>query len=129
MKNTSQSVIVKKLSSHNRVNDLQAALADYNDIVRSIFLLDYLHDRSFRQNIQTALNRGEDLHRLRKNVAHAHDGKFQVHTRHEQLIWSECARLICNIIIYYNTFCCHNFWKNISKKMMRSETAAERVRS
>lgn len=104
LKTTSQSVIVKKLSSYNRVNDLQAALTDYNDIIKSIFLLDYLHDRSFRQNIQTALNRGEGFHRLRKNVAYAHDGKLQVHTRREQIIWSECTRLICNVIIYYNSF-------------------------
>jgi len=42
--------------------------------------------------------------RLRKNVSYAHDGKIQGRTQSEQQIWSECTRLICNVIIYYNTF-------------------------
>lgn len=104
LKTTSQSTIVRKLSSFHRVNQMQAVLKDYNDIVKSIFMLDYTQSATFRQNIQTALNRGEGYHRLRKNVAYAHDGKFQVHSRQEQLIWSEATRLICNAITFYNTF-------------------------
>lgn len=103
-KTTSQSTIVRKLSSFHRVNQIQAVLTDYNDIIKSIFMLDYIHSTTFRQNIQTALNRGEGYHRLRKNVAYAHDGKFQVHSQQEQLVWSEATRLICNAIILYNTF-------------------------
>jgi TnpA family transposase len=103
-KTTSQKNIVKKLSSFHRINQLQAALIDYNDLIKSIFMLDYIDSRTFRQNIQTALNRGEGYHRLRKSVAYAHDGKIQVHSRPEQQLWNECTRLICNAIIFYNTF-------------------------
>ncbi len=104
LKTTSQSNIVRKLSSFTRVNEAQAAMADYNDIIKSIFMLEYTHSDTFRRHIQKALNRGEGYHRLRKNVAYAHDGKFQGRTQSEQQIWSECTRLICNVIIYYNTF-------------------------
>jgi hypothetical protein len=63
-----------------------------------------IHLTNFKQNIQTVLNRGEGYHRLRKNISYAHDGKFQVHSQAEQIIWSECTRLIANAIIYYNTY-------------------------
>lgn len=104
LKTTSQSNIVRKLSSFKRVNNTQTALNDYNDIVKAIFMLDYTDSASFRKNIQKALNRGEGYHRLRKNVAYAHDGKMQAANTVEQQVWSECARLICNTIIYYNTY-------------------------
>lgn len=104
LKTTSQSNIVRKLSSFARVNKAQATMNDYNDIIKSIFMLDYTHSDTFRRHIQKALNRGEGYHRLRKNVSYAHDGKIQGSTQSEQQIWSECTRLICNVIIYYNTF-------------------------
>ena len=57
-----------------------------------------------RQNTQKALSRQEGYHRLKRKVFYAHEGKFHVHTEVEQQIWSECSRLITNIIIYYNTW-------------------------
>jgi len=104
LQTTTQSTIVKKLSSFLRVNEPHQAFIEYNDIIKSIFMLDYVHLKNFKQNIQTALNRGEGYHRLRKNISYAHDGKFQVKTQAEQLVWSECTRLIANAIIYYNSF-------------------------
>ena len=96
--------VIKKLASYKRTNALQSALQQINSIIQSDFMLDYIHSYQFRQNIQTALNRGEAYHRLRKNVAYANEGKIQSPYPVEQHIWSECARLICNAIIYYDTF-------------------------
>jgi len=86
------------------MNEGLLAFIEYNDLRKSIFMLNYIHLTNFKQNIQTVLNRGEGYHRLRKNVSYAHDGKFQVHSQAEQIIWSECTRLIANAIIYYNTY-------------------------
>lgn len=104
LKTTTQSTIVRKLSSFQRVNQYHAAFIEYNDIIKSIFMLDYTHLKNLKNNIQTVLNRGEGYQRLRKNISYAHDGKFQVHSQAEQMIWSESTRLISNAIIYYNTF-------------------------
>ena len=59
---------------------------------------------NLRQNIQKALNRGENYHRLIKNIAYADGGKFRVKTEEEQKIFNECSRLIANCIIYYNVY-------------------------
>jgi len=55
-----------------------------------------------RRNVQLALNRGENYHKLRRAVAYANFGKLRFKTEQEQQIWQECSRLITNCIIYYN---------------------------
>ena len=56
-----------------------------------------------RQAVQKALNRGEAYHRFRRSVSYANGGKFRVKTEAEQQIWNDCARLVVNAIVYYNT--------------------------
>ena len=58
--------------------------------------------------MQRALNRGENYHQLRRAVSYANFGKLRFKTEHEQQIWGECARLITNCIIYYNTMLLSN---------------------
>ena len=48
------------------------------------------------------MNRGESYHQLRRAVSYANYGTLRFKTESEQLIWSECSRLITNCIIYYN---------------------------
>lgn len=102
LKTTSQYNIVRKLSSFNRVNKTQQALWEYNNIVKTAFVLEFIHSEIMRQNTQKVLSRQEGYHRLKRKVFYAHEGKFHVHTQAEQQIWSECSRLVTNIIIYYN---------------------------
>lgn len=104
MKTTTQSTIVRKLSAFKRTNQYHSAFIEYNDIIKAIFMLDYIHSNQLKTNIQTVLNRGEAYQRMRKNISYAHDGKFQTHSIIEQNIWSECTRLISNAIIFYNSF-------------------------
>lgn len=50
-----------------------------------------------------SINRGESYHRMRRAISYVNSGKFRVKTEAEQQIWNECARLIANTIIFYNT--------------------------
>ena len=104
LKNTIQSVIVRKLSSYARSNRTKRALWELDNIIKSFHNLNYIDDINLRQNIQKALNRGENYHRLIKNIAYADGGKFRVKTEEEQNIFNECSRLIANCIIYYNAY-------------------------
>jgi len=102
MKETTQSTIVRKLSSHARNNRTKRALWEYDSIHRSLYLLDYINSPSLRQNVQKAVNRGENYHQLRRAVSFASFGKLRFKTEYEQDLWSECSRLIANCIIFYN---------------------------
>lgn len=102
MKTTTQHIIVGKLSAFARKNKTRRALWEYDNMIRSLYLLDYIDSPPLRQHVQRALNRGESYHQLRRAVSYANFGRLRFKTEHEQQLWSECARLITNCIIYYN---------------------------
>jgi TnpA family transposase len=103
LKTTTQSIIVGKLSAYVRKNKTRQALWEYDNIFQSLYLLDFLDSASLRQNVQRALNRGENYHQLRRAVSYANFGKLRFKTEDDQLLWSECSRLITNAVIFYNT--------------------------
>ena len=102
LKSTTQSIITGKLSAYARKNKTRTALWEYDNIIRSLYLLRFIDEPPLRRNIQLALNRGESYHKLRKAVAFANFGKLRFKTEFEQQIWQECSRLITNCIIFYN---------------------------
>lgn len=104
LKSTTQSIIVGKLSSYPRVNKTKAAFWELDNVVRSIYILNYIDSPVLQRGVQKALNRVENYHQLIKAIRYANGGKFRVKTELEQQIWSECTRLVANCIIYYNAF-------------------------
>jgi TnpA family transposase len=102
LKTTTQHIIVGKLNAYARKNKTRRALWEYDHIIRSVYLLDYIDSPPLRQYVQRALNRGESYHQLRRAVSYANFGKLRFKTEHEQQLWGECARLLTNCIIYYN---------------------------
>lgn len=102
-KDVTQATVVRKLSSYTRQNETRKAMWELDNILRSIYILDFIDDPALRQNVQKALNRGESYHRMRRAISYVNSGKFRVKTEAEQQIWNECSRLIANAIIYYNT--------------------------
>jgi TnpA family transposase len=102
-KDVTQATIVRKLSSYSRQNQTKKALWELDNICRTIYLLDFVDDVTLRQAVQKALNRGEAYHRFRRSVSYVNGGKFRVKTEAEQQLWNDCARLIINAIIFYNT--------------------------
>ena len=102
MKATTQNIIIGKLSAYARKNQTKRALWEFDNIIKSIYLLDYIDSEPLRKNVHRALNRGEADHQLRRAVSYANFGKLKVKTELEQQIWNECSRLITNSIIYYN---------------------------
>ena len=119
-KTTTQSIIVGKLSAYARKNKTRRALWEYDNIIHSLYLLDYIDSPPLRRNVQRALNRGENYHQLRRAVSYANFGKLRFKTEYDQQLWEECSRLVTNCIIYYNaTILSHLF----AHKERRGDTA------
>lgn len=108
LKTTTQSIIIGKLSAYTRKNSTKRALWEYDNIIRSLYLLDYIDSISLQRYVQQALNRGESYHKLHKAVSYANFGKLRFKTEGEQQIWNECGRLIANCIIFYNAILLSN---------------------
>lgn len=101
-KDTTQSNLVRKLSSQRRNSRIKTALWEYDSIHRSLYLLNYIDSPLLRRYVQKAMNRGENYHQLRRVISHAGGGKLRFKTEYEQELWSECSRLLANCIIFYN---------------------------
>jgi TnpA family transposase len=99
---TSQHLIVSKLSSHKRKNKTKEALWEYDKILMSIYMLKFINDLVIRKNVRRSLNRGEAYHKLRRAIANVHGQKFRGKNSQEIEMWNECARLMANCMIYYN---------------------------
>lgn len=102
LKTTTQSIIIGKLSAYARKNKTKRALWEYDNIIRSLYLLNYVDLPPLRRHVQQAVNRGENYHKLHRAVSYANFGKLRFKTEGEQQIWNECGRLIANCIIFYN---------------------------
>ena len=61
LKTTTQSVIVSKLSTYRRQNRTKKALLEFDNIVKSLYLLDYVDSPILRRNVHKAfgLDRNE----------------------------------------------------------------------
>src|SRR5699024_11917186 len=81
--------IVGKLSAYARKNKTKRALWEYDNIIKSLYFLDYIDSPPLRRNVQRTLNRGESYHKLRRAVSHANFGKLRFKTEQEQQIWNE----------------------------------------
>ena len=95
-KTTTQHILISKLQAYTRQNKTRRALEEYDHIIHSLYLLDYIDSLTLRHNVQRALNRGESYHQLRRAVSYANFGKLRFRSEYEQNLWQECSRLLTN---------------------------------
>ncbi|MGF1703527.1 transposase [Photobacterium makurazakiensis] len=102
-KTTTQSTIITKLSNGKQNSRTLAALREYDRIIKCLYILDYVDDKVLRQFVQQALNRGEAYHQLRRAIASINGNQFRGGNDYQIDQWNDCARIIANCIIYYNS--------------------------
>jgi TnpA family transposase len=106
------SSLIRKFCSKDYVSKTKRAFVQYSHLVRSEFLLTYLHDAEFRRAILYALNRGEQYNGLYRGISILNDGELRGKTEIEMEIWHQCTRLIAAIIHYYNAYILNNLYMN-----------------
>lgn len=100
-KSTTQSTIIRKLS--NGKSRTLSALHEYDRLIKAIFVLEYVDNSTLRHYVQQALNRGEAYHQLKRAITSVNSNKFRGGNDYQVSQWNDCARLISNCIIYYNS--------------------------
>jgi len=100
---TTQATLVRKLSGYKSNHPLLEALTEYNRMIKADYLLSYIDDANLRNYVQRALNRGEAYHQLRRAVSNVNGDQFRGNGDDEIALWNECARLVTNAIIYFNS--------------------------
>lgn len=102
-KTTTQNTVIQKLSNKKRFSRTLAALHEYDRLIKCMYLLEYVDNQTLRKFVQTALNRGESYHQLRRAIASINGNQFRGGTDYQIEQWNDCARVIANCIIYYNS--------------------------
>ena len=120
LKETTQSTIVKKLSSYKATDSTLKALIEFDKVIMSLYMLDYIDDVHLRSIVHRTLNRGEEFHQLRAAILKISGGKLIGRTEMELAISNECNRFLANCIIYFNASILSALlaaYKNQNKKM------------
>ena len=104
LKEMTQGTLIRKLCTYTTPNATRRAIFEFDKLIRSIYTLRYLRDPQLERNVHRSQNRIESYHQLRSAIAQV-GGKKELtgRTDIEIEISNQCARLIANVIIYYNS--------------------------
>jgi len=104
LKEMTQGTLIRKLCTYTQPNPTRRAIFELDKLIRSIYTLRYLRDPQLQRNVHRSQNRIESHHQLRSAIAQV-GGKKELtgRTDIEIEISNQCARLIANAIIYYNS--------------------------
>lgn len=104
LKEMTQGSLIRKLCTYTAPNPTRRAIFEFDKLIRSIYTLRYLRDPQLERNVHRSQNRIESYHQLRSTIAQV-GGKKELtgRTDIEIEISNQCARLIANAIIYYNS--------------------------
>lgn len=97
------SLLLSRLQAGSRRNPLARALQEYGRLIKTNFVLAWLADEQFRQRIGRQLNKGEQLHALRRALFYANEGHVRQRTPEQQAEQALCLSIVCNAIIVWNT--------------------------
>jgi TnpA family transposase len=98
------SLVVSKLCSTNRLrNDVSGALREFGTIRRTIFAARHLADETERRRTHRQLNKGENLHGLRRAIAYAASNGLRStdHVSHTEQMG--CLTLLTNSTVVWTT--------------------------
>ena len=104
LKEASQSGLIRKLCARSPHNPMRKAIFEFDKLVRSIYTLNYCRDAQLQRDAHRSQNRLEAYHQLRSAIAQV-GGRKQLtgRTDIDMAISNQCARLIANVIIAYNS--------------------------
>lgn len=102
LKENTASDIFRRLNSYSQQHALYQTMKAFGQIIKSLFILSYVHDLDLRQAIEKQLNKVELANRFTRAVAVVSPREFTQTEKEEQEIAEACNRLIKNSIICWN---------------------------
>jgi TnpA family transposase len=97
------SLLLARLQAGSRRNPLAQALQEYGRLVKTNFILAWLADQELRARIGRQLNKGEQLHALRRAIFYANQGHSRQRTPDQQAEQALCLAIVVNATITWNT--------------------------
>ncbi len=100
---TAALVVGKLCSSRRQLNALAAAIKEYGALRRTVYAARYLADEAYRRRIGRQLNKGENLHALKRSLAYAGEGALHRRHHEQQAEQMWCLTLATNAVVTWTT--------------------------
>jgi len=96
-------VVGKICSSSRQQNALASAIKEYGALRRTVYAARYLADETYQRRIGRQLNKGENVHTLKRSLAYAGEGALRRRHHEEQAEQMWCLTLATNTVITWTT--------------------------
>ena len=96
-------VVGKLCSSRRQQNALASAIKEYGALRRTVYAARYLVDETYRRRIGRQLNKGENVHSLKRMLAYAGDGAIRRRHHEEQAEQMWCLTLATNAVVTWTS--------------------------
>jgi TnpA family transposase len=96
--------LMRSLQRGNQPSTLAKALGELGRIIKTLYLLSYIDDETYRRRILTQINRGESRHSLSRTVFHGQRGEIRQRYREGQEDQLGALGLVVNVIVLWNTY-------------------------
>lgn len=99
----SASELIGSLLRSSRPSTLTRAIGELGRVAKTLYLLSYLDDETYRRRILTQLNRGESRHGVARAVFHGQRGEVRQRYREGQEDQLGALGLVVNVVVLWNT--------------------------
>jgi TnpA family transposase len=100
---TSAHVVLQRLANASPADRVAKALTTLGRIVKTVYILRYIHEEDLRRRVQLQLNRGESRHALARWLFFANRGEFRSGNYEEIMNKASCLSLLSNAVLVWNT--------------------------
>jgi TnpA family transposase len=95
--------LVRGLQRGGRPSTLGRAIGELGRVAKTLYLLNYLDDETYRRRILTQLNRGESRHGVARIIFHGQRGELRQRYREGQEDQLGSLGLVVNAVVLWNT--------------------------
>ena len=99
----SASELTRSILRSHRPSTLARAIAELGRIPKTIHMLNFIDDESYRRRVLVQLNRGEQRHKLARRIYHGQRGEVRKRYREGQEDQLSALGLVVNVIVLWNT--------------------------
>ena len=114
--NISASELIRSLLKSDRPSSLAQAISELGRIPKTIHLLNFINDESYRRRILTQLNRTEGRHSLARGICHGKHGEIRQKYREGQEDQLNALGLVTNVVTLWNTIYIEKALNHLKKK-------------
>ena len=97
------SELIGSLLRSSRPSTLTRAICELGRVAKTLYLLSYLDDETYRRRIFTQLNRGESRHGMARAIFHGQRGEVRQRYREGQEDQLGALGLVVNVVVLWNT--------------------------